>query len=80
MKILVVRQASFPLLNPRNFCRGFFVLSIFFDNTFPSKHVVLCEVIGWVPFAVMFVLLMGAYFLRNNYLRSLAKGYNWSDR
>lgn len=59
---------------------GFFALIIFFNNTFSSKHVVLFEVIGWVPLAVMFVLLMAAYFLRNNYLRSLAKGYNWRDR
>lgn len=59
---------------------GIFALLIFFDNIFLLKNIVLFEVIGWVPLAVLFVLLMMAYFLRNNYLHSLAKGYNWSDR
>jgi DNA-binding ferritin-like protein (Dps family) len=58
---------------------GFFVFIIISDNIFSSKHIVLFEVIGWVPLVVMFVLLMVSYFLRNNYLSSLAKRYNWSD-
>lgn len=59
---------------------GIFAFLLFFDNIFLSKDVILFQVIGWIPLAALFVLLMIAYFLRNNYLHRLAKGYNWSDR
>jgi DNA-binding ferritin-like protein (Dps family) len=49
------------------------------DSSFSLKQVVLFEVIGWVPLAVMAILLMLSYFLRNKYLSNLSKKYNWSD-
>lgn len=49
------------------------------NSSFSLRQVVLFEVIGWVPLAVMTVLLMLSYLLRNNYLKNLAMQYNWSD-
>lgn len=58
---------------------GFIVFMLFSDSIFSLKHVILFEIIGWLPLAAMFILLMLSYFLRNNYLRSIAKRYNWID-
>jgi DNA-binding ferritin-like protein (Dps family) len=49
------------------------------NSNFSLYQVVLFEVIGWIPLAVMAVLLMLSYFLRNIYLSRLAMKYNWSD-
>jgi len=53
--------------------------SIFSDNAFHPKQIILFEVVGWVPLVVIFILLMMFYFIRNNYFSSLAKEYNWRD-
>jgi DNA-binding ferritin-like protein (Dps family) len=58
---------------------GFLVFIAFSNRIFFSKQVVLFEVIAWVPLAVTCFLTMSFYILRNKYLRSLAKRYNWSD-
>lgn len=58
---------------------GFLAFIVFLNKTFFPKQVVLFEVIAWIPLAVTCFLTMLSYFLRNKYLRSLSKRYNWSD-
>jgi DNA-binding ferritin-like protein (Dps family) len=56
-----------------------FVLLIVLSNFFYSKHIILTEIIGWVPFVVAIMLLLVFSIFRSNYLNHIARNYNWRD-